>query len=104
MDISSVFNDVIATLIATAIIAVVTLGIRKLKFKYEENKLVFLPNLFFYIDFFLTTINCLRLNLNNLNVIDVVCIILDIFFTVVMYENVKSHTYQSATNSNNIKN
>lgn len=108
MDFFNILENIIATIIATFLIAFMTLLLKYLSSKYKEDKLKFIINLSFYFDLFYTLAVCLINDIKDLfssfsyaNIFCIFCIILDIFFTVMAYEKMKSYTYRSAKNSEN---
>lgn len=108
MNFNNILNDIVATLIATILIAITTIAIKRLTHKYKKDKLEFILDINFYIDFFITIFTCLLNNPLKLffdfdifTLFGIACIIVDVFLTISAYIKMKNYTHYSSNNTKN---
>ena len=109
MDFNEILNSVIAGLICSGTIALLTFSYKTLNSKYKEDSILFLINLNFYLGLVLLVFSCLEFNLvilftdffsisNLFNLIFFICIIINLTNILIAYKNVKKYIKYSSNN------
>lgn len=102
MNFNNIAENIVATLIVTVIIGIITSTVRILSSKFKKDKLGFIITISFYVDFFVTVFTCILTNPNELfsgfslvSFFNAIFIVLDIFFTIMAHHNVKKYAYRT---------